>query len=170
MLAGLTVASLTSLRQSVQFTDVMGAVEQHDRWVRTHARTHGQSVQWAIDLDLGVIGAPEDAATGRRPYQLPRGYRVAEVRTIDVALNSGQIGIPYSAQGRSLDYGVLIVGPGDQRGWLVFAGLTGQCVRLPDGRRETDASAAVADRIDPERVLTVDQLFSILADARADAG
>jgi type II secretion system protein H len=136
IMAILAGAASLSLRGPHQTARLEGAVERLtmvDRQVREHARRYGRCEQLTICPNTGRIAAvaPDGQKTLIAPFQLD-GRVIEQVAIGERRSDCDEVTIDYSAQGRSATFAMRLRGPDGKSHWLLFAGATGQTVRIED--------------------------------------
>lgn len=150
LIAGVVAVSVKGKDGRMRMEDVSGELRQFERQTREHARTFRRPTQLVFDLRSGKVRRVD--AQGQRPQtapmQLPRGFRLAEVKLADRSVRDGEVGLPCSSLGMTATYAVLLEGPQKQKQWFVFGGLTGE-VNLPD---QGDAIEKAFQQLNPPEV------------------
>ena len=138
--AAVTLRTQGPLRQA-RMRDVVGAIAHAERTTRSAASEQDRAFQLVVDLSDGRVSRSraQGRPAGTALVQLPQGFRVGAVLMRRRDVSGGSVSIPVSRRGLTPTYAVLIDG-GQQRQWLVFAGLTGEMVEVD---REEDARRAV---------------------------
>jgi len=155
MIVAITAAAVTlrlegPLRRA-GMRDVVEAVASFDRLSRAYAREHDRSVRVVVDTVRGQL-VRTDASSGGvvgAPVKLPPEYRIAKVWVRGRAAADTQTTIPCSRLGLMPTYALLLHGPGRRRQALLFAGLSGELLRLDDETELEAIGQAMSSRRDP---------------------
>jgi type II secretory pathway pseudopilin PulG len=137
--AGVTV-SLAGAGRVASADDVADAYAAFDRTTREAARRLGRTPELRFDLNRGTVRRA-DGERDPAGLVLRGDFRVTRVVMRGDDLRSGEVAVPVSARGQTPSYAVLLAGPAGHR-WVVFAGLTGQAIRVQDERDVFDILSA----------------------------
>jgi len=167
LLAGATAWSLAGTAQRASVDEMVGRIAHADRMARFAAQRLGQPTVLVIDLDkqrlvrrvtlpdgtiesAPALGIPAELRLDRLVMPGEPGSAEVNTRRPGRHFDRGEVTINFSAQGRSVSYGLRLADDEGSR-WLVFAGLTGQMTEINDEDE-------------------MDNLFALLTSGRPDAG
>ena len=141
----------TPLR-AAQFENTLEQIEFFDRNLREHAIRFDVFTKLKIDLADGKLTAVRGgvASGGERRWRLNPLFRIERVQTSLRQTSHGTVTIDISAHGQSSSYSLQLIDANGRRHWLIFAGVTGQVLRID---KEND----------------VREIHRLLAEQRADA-
>ncbi|MCY2927478.1 MAG: hypothetical protein NT031_18980 [Planctomycetota bacterium] len=155
LILAIAAAALTlnfrPLVAQAQMSEVIADLGEFDRLTRTQATGHDRSMRLVVDVSGGSLrrleAEGEDAAG--RAMVLPPDYKLtrALVGRVDVAM--GEVAIPCSGRGLTPTYALQLEGPGGRKQWLVFAGLTGQMIRVDNEEQVRNIWDRISLRDDP---------------------
>lgn len=171
LIAVATVWSLAGHSRDASREEVIGRIAHADRLVRMGARRLGEPCVLRIDLDRQEMSrVVSDQGHERRAsptMKVSGAHRIDRVVTPKIAVSvaaqqsgaetasaavaSGVVDIPIATGGWSASYALqLTAKDGDEKDWMLFAGLTGQMTRI---KSEDE----------------MDKVFAYLASGRPDA-
>jgi type II secretion system protein H len=134
ILAGAAVLSLQGPYQAARLENAIERITLIDRQLREHARRYARPAQLAIHPSTGRTIATDLTSDKSSPtaFQLDSGVRIDQVAIGERRSNCDAMTIAYSAQGRSLSFGVCLCGSDGKQHWLLFTGGTGQVIQIED--------------------------------------
>lgn len=127
-------------RQAVSAAAVT-RLELLDQHMRHFARSRGRPCTLELDPEQGRFRKVYDLDANKGPGWESLGLDLAEVRTGEEKASHKRANVTFDPSGMSSTYGLRLEGAGSQGGWLVFAGVSGQMIRLDS---EQDSNAAFA--------------------------
>jgi type II secretion system protein H len=146
--AGAASLSLRGPRQAARLESAVERLTMVDRQLREHARHYGRSEQLTICPNTGRIAAV--AHDGRKtpiaPFQLD-GRVIEQVAIGERRSDCDEVTIDYTGQGRSATFAVRLRGPEGKSHWLLFAGATGQMVRIEDEKTVEELLSLARDKV-----------------------
>jgi len=127
--------------------DAVGALGRYDGATRAAARRQDRPIALLMDLSAGRVNrvSPDGDEIDAAPLMLPGGVRIARVLVGDRCIDYGEAAIRINTLGLSRSYAVLL-DDGNNRRWLLAAGLTGRIVEIEDEDEVADILAATAGR------------------------
>jgi len=160
ILSAVVVVSLSGTRRRAQSEDVAQELAFFDRLTRQDARRSMRPSMVIFDLDRQEIQRV-DAQTQEPRGQVLRlaggsgsgALRIEQILWGAQHVSAGQVSLPYSDQGISPSYALLLSGPSTAGGgaagggqmWVCFAGMTGQSRILRDAGAVNSLFGAIRD-------------------------
>jgi prepilin-type N-terminal cleavage/methylation domain-containing protein len=134
MLTGVAVWSLRGPLRAATLAAALEQLESFDQVVRSHARRTGRSAELTINLTAGTLTAvePQPGQPTRR-LAIGPGLKIDRVAWADRRFSNGQVVVAVSAHGTSRTYALRVRGA-EKSQWILFAGVTGQSVRVSDDK------------------------------------
>jgi prepilin-type N-terminal cleavage/methylation domain-containing protein len=145
LLAGAAALTFSKPVAKARGEDAVEMLRHFDSTTRTAATSAGRTMRITFDMADNRIIRREPAAAASDDVQfaatLPAGCRVAAVRIGGDVRSVGAAAVDVSPMGLSRTYAVHVVGDAVDQ-WLVFAGLSGEMVKVADERSLVDIVGA----------------------------
>lgn len=117
-------------------------LELLDQHMRHFARSRGRPCALELDPERGRFRKVYDLAADEGSGWESLGLDLAEVRLGDEKASHKRVNVTFDAGGMSATYGFRLEGTGPQDVWLIFAGVSGEMIRL-DSERDFNAAFAL---------------------------
>lgn len=132
LLAAVAVIRLQGPLRDARMDDVVQRIAFTDGQVRFYSQRFACPTRLVYDLDENSVYAESDMSDGVRHFHfaLPDTLRVARVRTVRGDSGRGKTTIEVTSDGHTPTYAVRLDSSDQRTRWLLFAGLTGQVIRL----------------------------------------
>jgi len=137
----------SGVQQNAILKSAVRQIEFNDAYLRRYARSHGTRCRLAFDLKKGRLRKQFYSASQKNPpwEVLGRGIQIARLQTTGPTRGrSNQKELTYQRDGTSATYGIELLGPRDQKTWLIVAGVTGQITRIETKQEYEDALQVVS--------------------------
>lgn len=145
--AAVTLRTEGPLRRA-QMRDITGQIAEFDRLTRVYARQHDQPLRIAVDLATGRISRSDERGSQLgTSCKLPPGCKIARLIAPSEDITIGSMAISCSRGGFTPSYAMLIENRGGQQQWLLWAGLTGELVRIDDEEEVKEIFALLGGRL-----------------------
>jgi prepilin-type N-terminal cleavage/methylation domain-containing protein len=126
---------LSGIAQAAQLEWALERMTATDSLMRNHVAACGQPAHLKFELGTGRIerrfGGRVDQTS---QVELGRTLRVARFLSAGRDVETGEVWVDYSPCGTCQTFAVEIKGPRDRSAWILFAGITGQAIRMEEGR------------------------------------
>ncbi len=145
--AAVTLRTEGPLRRA-RMRDVTGHLAEFDSLTRVYARQHDRPLRLVVDLATGRISRSDER--GNRigtSYELPSGCTIARLVVPSEDITVGSMAISCSRGGFTPSYAMLIEDGSGRRQWLLWAGLTGELVRIDDEKEVEDIFTSLGGRL-----------------------
>ena len=131
LLSAAASVMLSGPRHEADLQDGIEQIQQADLSSRTLARQSDEKISLTINVSQGrlirVAGTAETLLGN-----LPGDVKIERVRAGSAAIDFGSPNIDYSKRGCSNSYAVRLASSAGEKQWIVFAGLTGQMLKVDD--------------------------------------
>lgn len=134
----IAVYCLAGPYQQARRQHVVERIAQLDEQLRTATRRFGRSGELTIAFREGTVETSVGKNENGHKVQLPADLALDQVRTAVRNESYGRIVIPFTGEGHSATYAVRLKPREGVPQWILFAGVTGQFVRVQN-ERDIDA-------------------------------
>jgi prepilin-type N-terminal cleavage/methylation domain-containing protein len=143
IVAALAVVSLHAMARPAQMKAVCARIAAFDAATRRIAREVGKPLVIEVAQQDGASLFSPDS-DDRAPLHLPDGYQVESLALDGATGDEGEL--RYASDGRSATYAITLQGPGGEKHWMLFSGLTGQVIQGDDPENCHEMLSALAGR------------------------
>lgn len=150
LLAAVVIVSWIGPLRAQRLEDASDRIVVADQLLREYAYRHGTPCHLTISLDDQWLAGRHESSGQEivQPSYLGRGVRVQRV-SVGSHVEHGQVLIPYSADGQSPTFGVVLTDASGRTASVFFSGMTGEVMRTDDALAADQLLAALAEGADP---------------------
>lgn len=141
LVSATVVMRWSGVQQRATLKATVEQIEFADAHLRRYAQSHGTSCRLVFDLKNHRLCKQYHNQSQNNPAweSLGRSIKLKEVQSTAQTQQSSQIELTFRRDGTSPTYGLELLGPGQQKIWLIVAGVSGQVTRLETKSNYEDA-------------------------------
>ena len=146
LVSATVVMRWSGVQQKATLESAVRQLEFSDASLRRYARSHGTLCSLAFDLKENRLRKQFFKESQKNPpwETLGRGIQIKQIQTTGQSARKNRVELAFQRDGTTATYGIELLGPRDQKIWLVVAGVTGQVTRLKTKREYEDALQIVS--------------------------
>ena len=141
LVSAMVVVRWSGLHRGPAMESAVSQLEFLDAHMRRYAQMRRQQCSMSIDLSSNLVRKQYHAASNKNPRweSLGANIRILDVDGPSVFKQGNKVEIVYQADGSTRSFGLELSGPGEQRAYLLVAGVSGQVTRFDESVKYKNA-------------------------------